>query len=147
MNGYVTFGRGMVSWYPQSFPLYSGSDVAVLAPFWSDIDLRDYYVYYYYYFYYFNPYQQSYMRNPGRIYYHCYSHPVGSSPGNSQEKQVFDRVSKLVKNYASDSVFSPTMVCVITWCNVPPYPFTTMSTEVSYSHWYGRIFTVCLLLI
>lgn len=119
VNGFVSLGDGYVSWTPVNFPLANGyyydyayyngysyyyNNLNIIAAFWADIDTRG--------------------SGPGRIYYNVYSRDYFSySPSSALEQRVFDWADDNIRNRAGDSGFWPSMVVVITWENVSPYPY------------------------
>ena len=106
INGFVTFDQPYpyVSWWPEYFPIYY-LDIGMIAPFWTDIDLRPFY-----------------GVEPGSLFYQCYSRSYIGQPLTANEQEVFNTAQQTVQDYYGDYSFEPTMVCVITWWNVQPYP-------------------------
>lgn len=127
VNGFVTFGQGYVSWVPVSFPFYTYyydyysyyygygyysyyyNNLPLIAIFWTDIDTR---------------------YGPGRIYYHAYSRNYYDSYISSRDQAVFDCVTTTIRTRYGDYGFWPSMVIVITWENVSPYPGHATQSEV-----------------
>ena len=98
VNGLVSLDRPL---YPDYYPLLdryiSGGQIAVIAPFWADIDLQstDGVVYL------------------GHVWRHCAEDVL-----STRAAEVFEAASSLV----GDTGFLPTEVVTVTWLNVSPYP-------------------------
>lgn len=134
VNGFVSLGEGYVSWTPVNFPFnlpsgyyydyayYNGysyyyNNLNIIAAFWADIDTRG--------------------NGPGRIHYNVYSRNYFSySPSSTLEQKVFDWVADKIRNRAGDSGFWPSMVVVITWENVSPYPYYYTMPQVKKFYWH-----------
>ena len=119
VNGFVSLEYPP---YPSSQPyLYSPSwsiwrrgrryDSTVIAPFWTDLDLRD---------------------NEGVVYIGHFSRSYAEEPVTPQAAEVFEAVRLLVLSGAGDTGFLPTEVVTVTWHNVSAYPAYRY-----YSYWYG----------
>jgi len=89
-------------------------ELSIIAPFWTDIDLR----------YYQNLTQ-------GHLYYQCYANTTEAvdSPNNKQE--VFDNVTQIIQGKLGDLTFEPSLVCIITWEDVHPYDIHLRQDQVS----------------
>lgn len=117
VNGYVTFELGLVSWLPAKFPHSSLPSffrfLPMIAPFWADIDLR---------------------QTPGKVLYHVYSREL-LDPSYEyimpRDKLVFDWVTDQIWTNVGDYGFLPTMVVVVTWQKVSPYPGYKTNNEVA----------------
>jgi len=119
VNGYVTFQRPYTASVPRTFP----PTLSIIAPFWSDIDLTS---------------------GSGRVFFRCYSRDVilpnpfnascqndaGSWPPAARDNCIFEAVQREIKQYYGNTNFQPTMVCVVTWQSVQPYPSKETSNEV-----------------
>ena len=98
------------SWYPQLYsPSSWQSNSAVVAPFWTDIDLSN---------------------TDGVVYLGHFSRSYAEEPVTSQAAEVFEEVRLLVLFGAGDTGFLPTEVVTVTWHNVSPYPGYYYSSEV-----------------
>lgn len=116
VNGYVTFELGLRAWLPANFPHSSlpsfNRFLPMIAPFWADIDLR---------------------QTPGKVLYHVYSREL-LDPSYEyimpRDKLVFDWVTDQIWTNVGDYGFVPTMVVVVTWQTVSPYPGYQTNNEV-----------------
>jgi len=109
VNGFVSLGfppfppyRAYNPWYLISNPwLY-----AVIAPFWTDIDLR---------------------WTDGVVYLsHIWRYSANEPGSTPREAWVFKAVERLVEH----SGFLPTEVITVTWLDVSPYPGWWYHTQV-----------------
>lgn len=89
-NGIVSFGKPFYAWRSELFP--GTHHTTLVAPFWSDIDIRG---------------------PDGNVYYHVYDDP--HSP-------LVVRASREVNE--SVAAFDAHWVLVVTWDNVPAFPYT-----------------------
>ena len=100
-NGIISFNRGYLFWEPSLFPTSNQAirDSLVVAPFWSDTDIR----------------------RQGDIRYALIE--AGSSTGKA-EMALLNFVSGFIAAKQSKRAgnFSATSVLVAQWINVPPYP-------------------------
>ena len=109
VNGFVSLGfppfppyrayNPRLCWNPNQCP-YS-----VIAPFWTDIDLR---------------------WTDGVVYLGHFWRYSANQPVNKREAWVFKTVERLVQ----DSGFLPTEVITVTWLDVSPYPGWWYHTQV-----------------
>lgn len=117
INGFVTLGHPFISFSPSLFPLAISNGTVIIAPFFADIDLRPAFD----------------TVAPGRLFYQCYSRSYIGQPLSDSQQGVFDRALQAVQSYYGDYSFEPTMICVITWSNVQPYPSFLNTLEVCQS--------------
>ena len=84
----------------------------MIAPFWADIDLN---------------------LTPGKVLYHVYSREL-LDPAYEyimpRDKLVLDWVTNQISTNVGDYDFAPSLVVVITWLNVSPYPGPRSKNEV-----------------
>jgi len=85
--------------------------MAVIAPFWTDIDLR---------------------YTDGKVYFGHISRSSAEDVVSAQEAQVFNAVTSLVLSDAGDAGFLPTEVITVTWQNVSPFPSFYYRNQVRY---------------
>jgi len=81
----------------------------VVAPFWTDIDLRN---------------------TDGVVYLGHFSRAYAEESVTQQAGGVFEAVRLLVLSGAGDTGFLPTEVVTVTWQNVSPYPGYDYSSQV-----------------
>ena len=97
VNGFVSLDRPLFpSWWP-----YFDRRHAVIAPFWSDFDIR---------------------WTDGVVYLGQYRRLSQYQLLTPKADAVFTAVTNLVMTGAGDSGFLPTEVAVVTWQDVRPYP-------------------------
>jgi len=106
VNGYVSLEYPLYpGWYPFLHYYYYlwgwGRRTAVIAPYWTDIDLRF---------------------TEGKVYLGHISRSSAEEIASTQEAEVFDAVQQLVIANHGDVGFLPTEVITVTWSNVSPYP-------------------------
>ena len=89
-NGVLSFGNSFYDYYPQIFP-YMYGDYPLIAPYWTDIDLRG---------------------GVGDVRYTVYTTESGSS--------YIDEVNKFLDN-TENGTFTATMILVAQWIDVCPY--------------------------
>lgn len=103
VNGLVSFGQPFPSASPVLFPI-KGVQIAIIAPFWADIDLT--------------------YTTTGKIWYNEYSRSsddIGIEPIDARSHSLFTRAKHDVQEVHGDTGFTPTNVIVVTWQGVPPY--------------------------
>ena len=99
-NGIISFGSPWFFWFPEVFPTmnFFTRNIAVIAPFWSDSDLR----------------------LVGNVYYETYQLGLGG-----ESDAFLDVVSSFIRNQSNleDSVtFRGRWMVVAEWNKVHPYP-------------------------
>ena len=108
-NGAISFGSGWFFWYPQPFPTtqFFVRNAYVVAPFWSDNDIR---------------------RN-GTIRYETHTRSTGT---NSTSGQLLDQVSSFIVNQENLTTgsFLGQWMLVAEWDDVHPYPHGGVSVGV-----------------
>ena len=113
MNGYLTFNQAFISVNPKQPS--NVNNIVLIAPFWADIDLNNYY----------NSSSKRYLYNQGKIYYSCFSRRTPYSRISDGDRIKFDKVrSQVVNNIDYSGLFTPTSVCKITWVDISPYPYS-----------------------
>ena len=85
-------------------------DTPIIAPFWSDIDLRN-------------------AGNTGKVYQRCESRKSHFTTINSRSKSYFDKIASEIKNNIDFDEYTPTLACTITWSNVSPSPYTQQTAS------------------
>ena len=104
VNGFVSLGSPPYppypAWYPYLYAYYS-TWYSVIAPFWTDIDLR---------------------YTDGLVYFGHIARSSENEQVSSQAAEVYEAVRQLIRNEAGDAGFLPTQVITVTWHNVSPYP-------------------------
>ena len=110
VNGFVSLDYPLC---PNNYPLLnrflSGRRIAVIAPFWADIDLR---------------------YTDGVVYLGHVWRNSAMDVVSSRAAEVFEAARLLVVVYAGDTGFLPTEVVTVTWQNVSPYPGRRHSEQV-----------------
>jgi len=109
INGFVSLDYPLYPGYYPSLYRYYGRRNAVIAPFWTDIDLRG---------------------NDGVVYFGHISRSSADDYVLDREAEVFDTVRSLVVTHQGDTGFLPTEVVTVTWHNVSPYPGYWYRNEV-----------------
>jgi len=112
VNGVVSLSRQYVSWWPYLYPYYYYyyyGGQAIIAPFWTDIDLRN---------------------TDGVVYLGHISRSSAEQVVTTKAAEVFDKVKSLVLDGAGDAGFLPTEVVTVTWHNVSPYPGYYYNSQV-----------------
>ena len=87
--------------------------MAVIAPFWTDLDLS---------------------YGDGTIYYNCHSRLNENFEDafvSIESLFVFNVTDEFIKQYKGDDGFSSAMVCIITYYKVSPFPSFYKYDEVS----------------
>ena len=112
VNGYVSLDYPLYpGWYPLLYYYYYfyGMHLSVIAPFWSDIDLR---------------------YTDGVVYLGHITRAYAEEVLTTRAAEVFDAVRFLVIVGAGDVGFLPTEVVTVTWQNVSPYPGYYYASQV-----------------
>ena len=94
--------------YPAWDPHFS-SQFSVIAPFWTDIDLRS---------------------TDGKVYYNHILRSSAEEEVAPRAAEVFDAAKRLVLTGAGDAGFLPTEVVTVTWQDVSLYPAEFYSSQV-----------------
>lgn len=89
------------AFYPFLYRYYYGRRIAVIAPLWTDIDLRG---------------------TNGVVYFGHVSRSSAEDVVSTRDAEVFNTVKSLVVRYEGDTGFLPTEVVIVTWHNVSLYP-------------------------
>jgi len=114
VNGFVTLGSPPYPPYRAYNPrLYMKSNpypYSVIAPFWTDIDLRG---------------------TDGVVYLGYFWRYPKNRYLTWREAKVFRAVDRLVGDWEGDWDFLPTEVTTVTWVDVSPFPGTWYPTLVS----------------
>jgi len=103
VNGFVSLGTPGNPQYPAWYPRLNeslGQNNSVIAPFWTDIDLRG---------------------SNGTIYLGVISRFSAGETISSQDAEVYKAVRGLVLQGYGDSSFLPTQVVTVTWQDVAPH--------------------------
>ena len=105
-NGVVSFGRPFTQHWPVVFP-YGRSSVAILAPYWNDLDFRN-------------------GIPDSALYYSTYV-----SSGAKRDKAFLKEFSERISTYRGDNTtFNPTWLLVATWYKATPYYGRSNNNEV-----------------
>lgn len=100
-NGVISFGSGWLFWYPEPFPTrqFFVRNTSVVAPFWSDNDIRQ----------------------NGTVRYEVHTRSTGT---NSTSGQLLDQVSSFIVNQENLTTgsFLGQWMLVAEWDEVHPYP-------------------------
>jgi len=96
----------------------------VVAPFWTDIDLRN---------------------TDGVVYLGHFSRSYAEEPVTPQAAEVFEAVRLLVLSGAGDTGFLPTEVVTVTWHNVSAYPGYYYSSQVRAINAMSHCLIICSL--
>ena len=109
-NGAISFGTGWLFWYPQPFPTNSffTRNSYVVAPFWSDNDIR----------------------MNGSIRYEVHARVAGPM---TRSTQLLDQVSVFIINQRNLTAgsFQGQWMLVVEWNEVHPYPHGDSTIEFS----------------
>jgi len=105
VNGFVSLDFPP---YPAWYPHFS-SRLSVIAPFWTDIDLRS---------------------SDGVVYFNHILRSSAEEIVAPQAAELFDATKYLVQTGAGDASFLPTEVITVTWQNVSQYPAFYYASEV-----------------
>jgi len=70
-------------------------------------------------------------RKQGHLYYQCYSKAINEILLPYYKQQVFDIVTLLIQRNLGDPSYEPTLICVVTWEDVHPFPAKTSQEKVS----------------
>jgi len=66
----------------------------------------------------------------GHLYYQCYSRTNESVELPTYQENVFGNVTQIIHYSLGDKDFEPTLVCVVTWEDVHPFPAKTSQDKV-----------------
>jgi len=104
VNGFVSLGSPGYPQYPAWYPtLNQNSGLnSVIAPFWTDIDLR---------------------YGNGKIYLGIISRFSAAETVSAQDAEVYESVRRLVLYGYGDSSFLPTQIITVTWQDVAPHDY------------------------
>jgi len=105
INGFVSLGSPP---YPAWDPHFSNRS-SVIAPFWTDIDLRS---------------------TDGVVYFNHILRYSAEEVVAPRDAEVFDAAKLLALSGAGDAGFLPTEVVTVTWQNVSLYPAELYSSQV-----------------
>ena len=115
VNGFVSLGSPPYPPYPAWYPyLYSYSYYrrrSLIAPFWTDIDLRG---------------------TDGVVYLGRITRASSDEYVTSRDAEVFDAARQLVLDGFGDVGFLPTQVIKVTWRDVSQYPGYWYQSQVAY---------------
>ena len=95
-NGILTFDRPYLRWWPPG-NIQEIDDRTVLAPYFSDVDIRG---------------------STGEVFYQTYD--IYSGKGSSEAVQMAERY---IRGAMRNAEFTAKFVLVVTWYDVPNYPF------------------------
>ena len=116
MNGYVTFSTPHIASFGRVFPLPSPSDtLAMIAPFWADMD------------------GSALIGGQSEVFYHVYERRDPSLPVSPMTTFIMNRVQREVTIYTGASHFKPSLVVLVTWHNMKPWPQLFYQNKVSMS--------------
>jgi len=111
----LTFKQSFTLFNPKPFPL-TGSP-GIIAPFWSDIDLRNW----------------NNGADVGHLYYQCYNRTdQGAAPLTTNQRSVFDEVTTRVHANLNDSSFKPSLLCVVSWVKVHAFVVVLNENKVCF---------------
>lgn len=110
VNGHLSLSGVYFDATPKKFPILDDT-IALIAPFFADIDLR---------------------QSSGQVYHRCHAKASGGLIEQvSQSDGLLELAKQQINTHYSDADFQPSMVCVITWWNVQPFPSFLTAEEVS----------------
>jgi len=104
VNGFISLGSPGNPQYPAWYPRLNQNlgHNSVIAPFWTDIDLRD---------------------SDGKIYLGIISRYSAGESVSSKDAEVYEAVRQLVLHGYGDSSFVPLQIVTVTWMDVPPHDY------------------------
>ena len=92
-NGIISFGHQFLFWFPEPFP---GGNIHVVAPYWSDNDIR----------------------REGNVSYEVFQLQGTGAYGD----QLLDDVSSYIRERSMSSDFQGSFMILAEWEGVHPYP-------------------------
>ena len=119
-NGYITFKYPFKSSTPVQFPLAGRlKDIPVVAPFWAHTDTDNIPV------------------NASQVFYHIYDL---EEPVSEESQFVMDLATRDAEAYQGDAEFQASLVIVITWERMVPFPGSPDTNEVQNTYMYIYIY-------
>ena len=108
--------RGDTRWEPTLFP-YGPVEIPILAPYWTDIDLR---------------------HTQSSLYYNTYSRNDGR-----KAQTILNIASERINNFSEEANFKGEWLLLATWDKARPYLATENDEQVRYYIIFNKIYDPC----